>query len=60
MAVVSVGVDETSYMVFESDGSVSITYVLNRQSLQDVTIYVESSDISTTPAGELTLDVFIA
>lgn len=60
MAVVSVGVDEISYMVFESDGSVSITYVLNRQSLQDVTINVENSDISTTPAGELTLDVFIA
>ena len=48
ITAVSVGVEQTSYTVSESDGFVTIGYVLNRPALQDVTINVTNADVSAT------------
>ena len=48
MTAVSVSVEQETYTVSESEGSVTIGYVLNRPALQDVTITVENTDVTAT------------
>ena len=47
--IVSVG--ETSYSVDESDGSLEISYSLNREAVRDVTINVVNIDGTATGGG---------
>lgn len=45
---VSVGVEQTSYTAHESDGFVTVGFVLNRAALQDVIITAENKGFTAT------------
>ncbi len=47
-AEVSLSVGQTSYLVQESDGSVTLSYVLNREAVRDVSFAVINTDGTAT------------
>ncbi len=48
---VSVSVGQTAYSVQESDGSVTLSYVLNREAVRDVSFDVINTDGTATGGG---------